>query len=113
MVSFHSASIFYVAPESLGEVVEKVQDLNHKWFPLGLSLGLRYSTLKKIEASPLHYDVGDHMTDMVLKWLKDSITEVPPSWQSLAQALNSPLVKENQLARKIQKDHSTSNQTIH
>ena len=96
---------------SVREVAGYVQDLSHKWFHLGLSLGLRYPTLKNIEASH-HHDVGDHMTDTLLKWLRGADQEAtggvrgPPSWRSLALALDCPLVKESQVARKIQRNHT-------
>jgi hypothetical protein len=94
---------------SVREVTGYVQDLSHKWFHLGLSLGLRYPTLKNIGASH-HHDVGDHMTDMLLKWLRgaDRTERVrgPPSWRSLALALNCPLVRESQVARNIQGNHT-------
>ena len=94
-----------LAPD-YSRVVELTQDLNHKWFHLGLSLGLRYPTLKSIEASH-HHDVGDHMTDMLHKWLKGigQKTRGPPSWRSLAHALDCPLVREHVVARKIKQEY--------
>lgn len=90
-----------------------VLSLNRKWFHLGLSLGLSYSTLKNLGASPNSYDVGDLMTSMLQKWLKGvdlNTTRVrgPPSWRSLALALNCPLVGESQVARDVQRDHQNS-----
>ena len=99
-----------LADDSVREVAAYVQDLSHKWFHLGLSLGLRYPTLKNIEASH-HHDVGDHMTNMLLKWLKGVDLETtrkvrgPPSWKSLALALKCPLVREFQVAKRIQREH--------
>ena len=90
--------------ESMCEVFDYVHDLSRKWFHLGLSLGLRYPTLKNIEASH-HHDVGDHMTDIIKSWLDGKGVRGPPSWKSLAQALNCPLVRENQLAQKIRAEH--------
>ena len=82
----------------------------HKWFHLGLSLGLHYSTLKDIEAS--HFlGVENHMTNVLQKWLNeiDRVSERgPPSWRSLALALDCPLVREHQVARSIQDEHQIS-----
>ena len=92
------------------EVKEYVHDLEHKWFHLGLSLGLRYPTLKNIEASH-HQDIGDRMTDMLVKWLNGVDLETtkgvsgPRSWRSLALALDCPLVRERTVADKIQREH--------
>jgi len=88
-------------------------NLNHKWFHLGLSLGLGYHTLKNI-----HYNVdGDHMTNMLQKWLRGVDLETTTegvrgalSWRALALALDSPLVREGQVACKIKKEHNISAQ---
>ena len=95
---------YYTGQESLREVAEYVGDLNHKWFHLGLSLGLRYSTLKNIEASH-HHDVGDHMTDNIKSWLDGKGVRGPPSWRSLALALDCPLVRGRQVAHRIEREH--------
>ena len=87
-----------------------VHDLEHKWFHLGLSLGLRYPTLRKIEASH-HQDVGDYMTDILVKWLNGVDLETtkgvsgPRSWRSLSLALDCPLVRERTVANKIQREN--------
>ena len=100
----------YSDPDSVKEVKEFVKDLEHKWFHLGLSLGLRYPTLKIIEASH-HANVGDHMTDMLAKWLNGVDPETtrgvsgPRSWRSLASALDCPLVRERTAALEIQREH--------
>jgi hypothetical protein len=102
----------YAAQYSLCEIAEYVHDLSYKWFHLGLSLGLRYHTLKNIEAS--HHDVGERMTDMLLKWLRGAGLETtkgvrdPPSWRSLAKALDSSLVNVHHVACKIMKEHTVS-----
>jgi hypothetical protein len=101
------------AQDSFIKIVEYVHDLSYKWFHLGLSLGLHYHTLKNIEASH-HHDVGEHMTDMLLKWLRGTGLETtegvkyPPSWRSLARALGSPLVNMHHMACKIMKEHPIS-----
>ena len=100
----------HTGTDSIAVVRRSVHSLNHKWFHLGLSLGLSYSTLKSIEASH-HYDIGDHMTDMLQKWLEgvdeDTAKEFrgPSSWRSLALALDCPLVREHQVALNIKSEH--------
>ena len=113
-------SLFPPSPEgsdSLGDIAAYVHDVNHKWFHLGLSLGLRYPTLKNIEASHSHQGVEGHMTNVLQRWLRgvaientviasSGCTRGFPSWRALALALDSPLVKERQAACKIQSDHT-------
>lgn len=89
--------------DALKPVTECVADLNHKWFHLGISLGMRYHILKNIEASSHHNDVRNHMTNMLQEWLKH--VGGPPSWRALALALESPLVKERPVARKVLREH--------
>ena len=114
LIDIHSSPSvsLHIDPDCVREVKEYVHVLNHKWFHLGLSLGLHYSTLKNIETS--HYqDVGDHMTDMLAKWLNgvdlettiDKGVSGPRSWRSLALALDCPLVRERTAALKIQEQH--------
>ena len=81
-----------------------------KWFHLGLSLELQYSTLKNIEFYCRQHE-ENYMTNMLQKWLNgvDCVSERgPPSWRSLALALDCPLVREHQVARSIRDDHQVS-----
>ena len=103
-------------PDDLGEVMVYTSTLNHKWFHLGLSLGLSYSTLKCIEASH-HYDVGSHMTDVLLQWLRnvDHVlieSAKPPSWGALVLALESNLVRERPTAQRVLRDHPMPDTTF-
>jgi hypothetical protein len=92
--------------ESLRDIAEYVRDSYHKWFHLGLSLGIRYATLKEIECTPGHHQLEDYALDMLQKWLRSAHLETgPPSCRSLAQALDCPLVREHKQAQKIQYDH--------
>ena len=106
--SVHVYSITSLPPlpegsDSLGAIAAYVLDVSHKWFHLGLSLGLRYPTLKNIEASHSHEGVEGHMTSVLQRWLRgvsientaaSGCTRGVPSWRALALALDSPLVKE-------------------
>ena len=94
----------------LGILNYYVHTLKHKWFHLGLSLGLHYSTLKCIEASH-HLGIDNHITNVLHKWLNevDCVSERgPPCWRSLALALDCPLVCECQVARSIRDEHQIS-----
>ena len=90
--------IHFIDSNSLNHVKYVLSSSNKMWFHLGLSLGLSYPTLTNIEANH-HYDIGDHMTDMLKEWLNGIIH--PPSWRSLAIALDCPLVREHHIALDI------------
>ena len=81
-------------------MLEVVKDLN-EWNMLGLHLGLRYSTLKKIKSD--HHDKTDMCKmEMLAAWLQQQdnvFQEGMPSWSVLVAALKR--VGENELASRI------------
>ena len=108
MISFftHYSNI---DPNSVSETLNYIHTLMYKWFHLGLSLGLHYSTLKCIEAS--HHLGVENQINVLQKWLNevDYVSERgPPSWRSLALALDCPLVREHQVACSIQDERQIS-----
>ena len=73
----------------------------NKWLSVGLQLGLRYETLKRIEKEQ-HGLIDECKTEMLVAWLKRkdnvAVTGVP-SWAILKAALEK--IDENQLASEI------------
>ena len=64
-----------------------VDGLTHEWMVLGVHLGMSSSTLKSIAAKNRGC-VNDCMQEMLLTWLKQSVSgERTPSWSILAHAL--------------------------
>ena len=83
------------------DALKQVHFPNHKWFPLGLQLGLLSPTLKDIEANHKD-DVGRCLQECLTLWLSkaDKVTESGgPTWDSLAGALYK--IGENFAAEKI------------
>ena len=71
------------------------------WQSLGLGLGLRYPTLKRIKMEQLG-DINDCIREMLAAWLQqqDNVSQVgTPSWESLRVGLM--IVGENELASEI------------
>ena len=95
---------FITGIDNLKEIVDALKQVhfpNHKWFPLGLQLGLLSSTLKDIEANHRD-DVGRCLQECLTLWLSkaDKVTESGgPTWDSLASALHK--IGENFGAEKI------------
>ncbi len=75
--------------------MEKITD----WSTLALILGIKQSVLERIKIDGK--DEMDRIKKMVMEWL-DSGTA---SWNGLLLALNNPLVKQNDLATKLSKEH--------
>ena len=84
----------------LPDVLEAVVDVI-PWKRLGLTLGLHYPTLQKIEKE--HYnDTYRCKIDMLAAWLQqqDSVLQKGvPSWSVLQAALKK--IRENELAHRI------------
>ena len=81
--------------------LKQVRFPNHKWFPLGLQLGLLSPTLKDIEANHKD-DVRRCLQECLTLWLSkaDKVTDNGGStWDSLADALRN--IEENFAAEKI------------
>ena len=80
-------------------VLEELIDVGKKWFRLGLALGLKKPTLKKIKDE--NDDVDDCKLEMLTQWLE----HLNPSWRSLVDALRNPTVKHEEVADVIEKKY--------
>ena len=74
------------------------------WMSLGLLLELPSHDLDRIRRDG--YDERERLQKMVSLWL-DSGTA---SWRALVQALFDPLMKKEELARRISEEHPLSKQ---
>ena len=91
------ANLFAVGVDSLREVLEEVASVSHKWYNVGLQLGLPSGTLETIKYQ--YSDAPTCMREMLIHWLKG--TDPPPTWEALADALESRTVDEAQLAQQL------------
>ena len=83
------------------DALKKVRFPNHRWFPLGLQLGLLSPTLEDIKANN-NENVESYLQKCLTLWLNkaDKVTESEGStWNSLADALRN--IDENFAAEKI------------
>ena len=67
----------------------------HKWFKIGVQLGIPYNKLKEFEKE------DDPLSAAVNYWLSGNVKEVPVSWSSIVAALESSHVGETGLANRI------------
>ena len=104
LLNWFTKFLFITDTDNLKEIVDALKQVlfpNHKWFPLGLQLGLLSPTLKDIEANHKD-DVRRCLQECLTLWLSkaDKVTDNGGStWDSLADALRN--IEENFAAEKI------------
>ncbi len=78
-------------------VLTELIDICFDWENIGLELGLTTGTLDAIKVP--YKSHKDCLKDTLKEWLNRS---PDPSWQSLIQALRSPIVEKKQLASLLE-----------
>ena len=81
-------------------VCGELERASHKWFKIGIQLGIPWDTLKQFEKE------DDPLSAIINYWLKGNVTEsvVPISWDSIVSALKT--VGEAGLAEQIKAKYS-------
>ena len=79
--------------DDLGQVLDEILDVSPHWYPLGLQLQVRTSTLDSIRMQ--FQNPRDQLLEMLKFWLTTSDNT---SWKSLTDALKSRSVGASQLA---------------
>ena len=72
----------------------------NKWFQIGVQLGINETNLHQIEAD--YHTVDRRFSEMISFWLNGN-TQVPITWKSLIEVLESRFVNKKGLAKKIRK----------
>ena len=83
--------------DDLGLVLGEVVDVSAQWYPLGLQLKVRISTLDSIRIQ--FQNPRDQLLEMLKTWL---ITSDNTSWKTLLDALRSQSVGASQLAEDLE-----------
>lgn len=76
-------------------VQEELYETRTHWYNMGLKLGLKPDVLDAIKSRCF----GDPR-ECFLEMLKDYLKTSTPSWRTLVEALRSPTVGQQQLAKK-------------
>ena len=92
-----------LSAKDLGEIQNILSEVCKKWFNIGIQLKVTHGTLENIEAN--YKTVEECCRKMLHTWL--SQVEPKPTWAALVEALKSPTVKCNNVARKIELEHLT------
>ena len=72
----------------------------NKWFQIGVQLGINETSLHQIEAD--YRTMDRRFSEMISFWLNGN-TQVPITWKSLIEVLESRFVNKKGLAKKIRK----------
>ena len=91
----------YLTAKDLWKVQNILWEVCEKWFDIGIQLKLEPNNLNKIEAN--FKTVEECCRKMLLTWL--SQVDPKPTWAALVEALKSPPVKCEYVARKIELEH--------
>ena len=87
----------FLTPDDLVTVKRFLYKANHKWYNIGLELGVKASKLDQIQAKHgTDYDAC--LREMLQIWLKFYPNK--PTWSRLADALKEQAVAENEIADK-------------
>ena len=84
----------------LYKVQDAVWPARAKWYDIGLRLGILAGTLDAIAAAHLR-NPDECFTNTIKEWLKND--EPQPTWESLVDALRSPVVGYADLANNLSK----------
>ena len=88
--------VIFLASDDLLDVLEQLSDLAaSKYWRLGLKLGLKSSTLNKLESGD---KLGWHIMEA---WLNQEDNVKNPTWESLIAALQSPYVGQKVTAQRV------------
>ena len=90
----------YLTDKNLGEIQNILSEVCEKWFNIGIQLKITHGTLKIIEAD--YKKVEECCREMLHTWLTQ---EPEPTWAALVEALKSPSLKCEDVARKIELEH--------
>ena len=82
---------------SLADVQKFLKCIEHKWYDIGVQLGLDPAELESIKIS--YHSPMECLRCMIQLWLKG--LEPIPSWENLCRALEGEVIAEPAVARTI------------
>ncbi len=95
----------HLSLEALAEIQRFLKRIEHKWYDIGLQLGLDPARLEGIRHSG--QTQGERLLSMIQLWLKGLGADAPPTWESLCRALEGVVVEEAGVAANIRRQKGT------
>ena len=96
-----------LAPSDLNRLHNLLFCVKAKWKEIGLQLGVSVFSLDSIQAEVIFRDDGQRLMQMLSQWLRN-VTEPPPSWPQVVDALRSEPVNERSVAERVRRKHCPS-----
>lgn len=93
--------------DDLGEILESLHPVKHKWLQLGLQLKVKYEKLTEIERTP-QQDEQTALTRMIV----EALSSLSLTWKAICDALCSNSVEETVHAKTLQ-DKYSQQEAIH
>ena len=91
-----------VSINDLRNILEELVGVCNKWYEVGLRLNMPPGTLDTFK----HLEPRISMREILACWLRG--TNPPPTWEALADALESRTVGETALAQQLRSKYCTS-----
>ena len=88
----------------LRDVTNELGSVMNKWFQIGVQLGVSEAKLHQIEAD--HDTANRCLSEVIIFWLNGN-TNISVTWDSLIEALESSIVGEQGLAKRLIKKHGS------
>lgn len=95
--------------EHLAEVQRLLKRIEHKWYDIGLQLGLDPARLQGIRLSA--GTQGERLVSVIELWLKGLGPE-PPTWEGLCRTLKGEVVEEPALASRIRQEKGENSMSM-
>ena len=93
----------YPSQSELKELV--TSKVAHKWFPVGIGLGMSGEQLEEIRENS--NDIPDHcLGNLFYEWEQNPYEDKPFTWGTLLQVLRSVKVGEESLAKELEEHFS-------
>lgn len=100
---------FYIVIDdsNFQDVLTELNEVAHKWKPIGLALGCAAYTLTQIEQRPTNHSAADCLSNM-LAYRKNQLRPCRLTWKEIINALQVNTVSEEVLANSIAERHCQS-----
>lgn len=85
----------FLAPPKLRTLCNELGEVKRKAYEIGIQLGISHSKLVELKQQ------GDLLAGALDYWLSGNVPDVPITWESVVDALESPYVDETGCANKI------------
>ena len=96
--------VFYLAytEPSLGPLLNELHPVHASWYVIGRELGIPYQIMNRFKQ--MHLNPLDLLRIMLKYWLQTAV-DPRPTWEAVVTALRSPLVREKNIAARLEEKY--------